>query len=47
LFSMPSLAAEITATENGAATVLQKSTCQTKFKNPLSLLSSALGSGPR
>jgi hypothetical protein len=48
LFSVPSTAAEIAARENGAATVLQKSSpCQAKFKNPLSLLSSALGSGPR
>jgi hypothetical protein len=42
---VPSPVAEIAATENVAATVLQKSMCLEKFKCALSLLSSAAGSG--
>ena len=46
LFSVPIPVSEIAATENVAATVLQKSTCLEKFEGALSLLSSASGSEP-
>ena len=41
LFSVPSPAAEIAATESGAATVLRKSMWVTKLENPFRLLLSA------
>ena len=44
LFSVPSPAAEIAATESDAATVLRKSTWVTKLENPFRLLLSAQGS---
>ena len=46
-FSVLSPVAEIAAMESVAATVLQKSTCLTKFEGALNLLSSASGSRPQ
>jgi len=45
-FSVLSPVAEIAGMESVAATVLQKSTCLTKFKGALNLLSSASGNRP-